>query len=85
MLEPSRNREIYLKIQPADFAALRAAVQKVLTANPGSRADYTARRLSAERFRWDVLHASGYSTAPLYRYLTDAQIDTALRAIVGES
>ena len=72
-----------MKMTPGDFLALEASVRAVLVARPNARADYRAYGLSDERFRWDVLRASKHPTAPLYKYLSDAHIDTALRAIIG--
>ena len=51
--------------------------------------DYAQHGLSMERYRWDVLFAVPRAQRELlmkklYTYLNDAQIDTALRKILGK-
>lgn len=68
-----------MKIKPEHYVTLRAHVLPVL------------QRIAVphtERIRWDALWAAGLATwlnSDLYPYLTDAQIDTALKAISKES
>jgi hypothetical protein len=81
-----------MKMRSEDFAAMREAIANSFPREcktPGKRLtfaewrlEYCARGLSEERFRWDCLHASGYNTRPLYAYLHDSHIDTALRRII---
>lgn len=74
-----------MKIHPQDLAALEAAITKRFSAadRVALWSRYVARGLSAERFRWDMLHASGFNTKPLYDAgLNDSHIDTALRRII---
>lgn len=63
---------------PADYAQLRSAIAPVWGKYQAEHGH------SAERHRWDLLWASGYSVVPLYAYLNDDHIDTALRSIVRE-
>jgi hypothetical protein len=70
-----------MKISPHDFQALQAALIPVLEAHPDAWSRYKAEGLSEMRFRWDALHASHFNTTPLYRYLNDNNLDTALRKI----
>ena len=63
----------------SDFEHLRDAIEPKLNEYP--RHAYKA--LSDERCRWDLLHVSGFNTAPLYKYLNDDNIDTALRKITA--
>ena len=76
-----------MKMKPADFDALRDAIEDAF---PHGGRDYAHWRWcyrvvghSDERFRWDCLHLSDFNTRPLYLYLTDSHIDTALRRIIG--
>jgi hypothetical protein len=80
-----------LKIKPEHFEVLSAAIGAILAAKPEAAAAYQKAGLSHERFRWDVLRASkikiGDSVGmpgdlPLYDYMSDSHIDSALRAIV---
>lgn len=70
-----------MKIKAEDFARLELAVQLVLAARPGLQETYRRNGHSDERFRWDVLHVSEFDATPLYSYLNDNHINTALRAI----
>lgn len=74
-----------MKIQPNDYAALKLAIETRFTAadRVAIWSRYVARDLSATRFRWDMLWASGFDTRPLYDAgLNDSHIDTALRSIM---
>lgn len=87
-----------MKITPEHFEALRAAVQPLDT--PKRRQMYESGRFYnavsckdfSKRYRWDLLYASrlkigdgkGVSGLPLYEYLNDEHIDTALRKIVPD-
>jgi len=68
-----------MKMHAHDFAALRTAIE----ATPDKSEAYKRAGLSHMRFRWDALHASGYPLTPLYGYLHDSHVDTALRTIMG--
>jgi hypothetical protein len=62
----------------------KAIVKAVLDAEEDSYpkyTDYQVKGLSDMRYRWDLLHFSGYNVRPLYQYLNDDHIDTALRMI----
>ena len=70
-----------MKIRPTDYAALDSAIRTVW--NPTRHADYRANGLSDTRFYWDMLWESGFAVTPLYAYLADSHIETAIRAIVA--
>jgi len=77
-----------MKIKPQHFKELKAAIEPLH--NKERWEIYQAQGLSAKRYRWDLLYASklkigdgkGCSGLPLYAYMNDDHIDTALRAIV---
>ncbi len=73
-----------MKMQPEHYEQLRESIQSLLKAQP--KVTVQSHRdlgLTAERFRWDALHASGFDTSVLYDYLDDKHIDTAIRRITG--
>jgi hypothetical protein len=75
-----------MKIAPQDLQALREAVVPLDTAYRRdwywlNRAQLSRKSIDM-RYRWDLLHLSKHSIIPLYSYLDDTHIDTALRAIV---
>ncbi len=86
-----------MKIKPEHYAVLETAVKQVLEANPQVTLEaYSQAGLSPMRFRWDALWAarkrSGITIGttlgspgclPLYDYLNDEHIDTALRKITN--
>jgi len=70
-------RQDYLAMEAAIFARFTAADRVAIWSR------YVARDLTATRFRWDMLHASGFDVGALYRAgLDDKHIDTALRRIL---
>lgn len=77
-----------MKIRPDHLASIRNAIKPLDTAFHRSR--YAAAGLSDRRYRWDLLHHSGLKIGdgkgmgglPLYGYLNDDHIDTALRHLV---
>lgn len=87
-----------MKMQPEHLEVLRKAIQPLdtdLRRNQYRRGDFphSARvRDLSKRYRWDLLHASrlklgdgkGMSGLPVYGYLDDTHIDTALRSIVPD-
>jgi len=48
-----------------------------------SKEHYISMELSEMRWRWDLLHISGYNVIPMYSYLNDNHIDTALKNITN--
>ncbi len=72
-----------MRITETDYQALRKSVVRALLVSE-SQADYLSRGLGRERYNWDMLWKSDFSLAPLYAYLTDDHISTALRRIVAE-
>ncbi len=77
-----------MKIKPEHYAALKTAIESVGTDNIKQHATI----VSDKRLRWDCLYASklkigdgaGMSGLPLYSYMDDTHIDTALRHIMKE-
>lgn len=77
-----------MRIHDTDYAALAAAVQP--HDKPEHRGRYQAGNFPRadrckdkdKRYRWDLLYLSGFQLGPLYSYLNDEHIDTALRRIV---
>ena len=75
-----------MKMRPETFRAMRAVMlDKFEPAKLRALAThYSVNGLSAMRYRWDVLHHSGFDTGRLYREgLADSHIDTALRQILN--
>lgn len=80
-----------MKMKPEHYETLQVAVQKVLDTYPGALAEYRRKGFSDKRFRWDALYACGLKIGdgvgteglPLYAYLNDDHIDSALRKITG--
>jgi len=73
-----------MKLRPEHAQELRDAIAPVLAANPGARAEYVKLGRTMRRYRWDVLHASGYNTTAIYKYANDEHIDTVLRRVCGD-
>jgi hypothetical protein len=88
-----------MKIKEEHYDVLKKAISGVLQSHPMADREYHTRGLSAKRYRWDLLHAAkvricdtrnAFGTEPnaiyfpVYDYLDDTHIDTALRAVVRE-
>lgn len=75
-----------MKITKEHYEHLKVICLDVLSKNPNMAKEYTEKRLSAMRYRWDVLHMANNSLnficSHLYKYLDDTHIDTALRSII---
>lgn len=74
-----------MKISTEHFRQLKLMCEAVMQDHPDGWLKYEAAGLSHERFRWDVLRATGkmnWVCDVLYSYLDDSHIDTALRSIV---
>ena len=69
-----------MKITTQHFESLRAAIEPKMHEYPR----HAYKQLSDERYRWGLLHASGFRTQRLYEYLNDSHIDTALRKIIEQ-
>jgi len=67
-----------MKMTPADYQTLATALADKTLSWPL----YAKAGLSPTRYRWDCLHASGVNLGPLYVYLDDTHITTALRRLV---
>ena len=52
-------------------------------AYPEAEAQYRAMGHSHRRYRWDMLRAARSGDLNLYSYLNDANIDAALRSVLG--
>ena len=85
-----------MKMKTFHYNIIKAAMEKVINnyPAPGIKAAYKASGLSDKRFRWDILYRAmqmfgiriGHShnnDMPLYDYLDDSHIDTALRRITS--
>lgn len=75
-----------MKIKPEHFDTLREIVTTADRTFPSIREEFEAGRLSAKRFRWDLLFAgrgSSWVCENLYPYMNDDHLDTALRRITG--
>lgn len=74
-----------MKMRPADYAALRDAIEYRFRGEFTAWKDrYKVDGLSDMRFRWDCLHISRFDVCSFYAYLNDSHIDTALKRIVKE-
>lgn len=89
-----------MKMKPEHYAILRDEIAPVIARHPDAATKYKTDGLSPMRYRWDLLHASAVQVCharnawgerakpvtylPVYDYLNDTHIDTALRAIVRE-
>jgi hypothetical protein len=74
------NGETAAKMNEELFSKLKAAIVPLMQKTPF--AVYKGKGLSAQRYRWDLLHASRFDTNQLYKAgLNDSHIDTALRKI----
>ena len=80
-----------MKIKNEHYEVLETACKKVLDKSPNAWNEYKNKGLSEKRFRWDVLWATKLKIGdsigmpgdlPLYDYMNDEHIDTALRKIV---
>lgn len=71
-----------MKMKSEHFAQLSQAVRPYLSLEYQQK--YTNAGLTLNRYRWDALHASGFDTRPLYEYLNDSHIETALRNVLPE-
>jgi len=77
-----------MKMKPEHVEQLKQAI--VPLHSQALWEQYREQGLSAMRYRWDLLYRSGLkigdgvgtSGLPLYAYLNDEHIDTALRAIL---
>ncbi len=72
-----------LKISDADYAELAKAFSKLNLAERYHK--YEIAGLTPMQFRWDMLYELNYPTTPLYDYLNDNHIDSALKRIVYEA
>lgn len=77
-----------MKMREDHYAALRAAINLYAEKYPVPLAEthtlYRETGLSDARYAWDLLAASGADTTPLYAYLDDRHIQTALLRIVRD-
>ena len=70
-----------MKMTESDYAALSASLDALIARIGGIE---TVKKYRQEEgaytipFIWNMLHASKHPTGPLYRYLKDGHIETAL-------
>lgn len=79
----NQHRNMEMKITQSDYEDLKQAIETAVKKYPDALAFYRQRTLNDERYRWDMLHVSGFNTSRLYEYLDDSHIDTALRKITS--
>ena len=81
-----------MKMKPEHFTILKRAIHETMNSLPlGTYSQYQTAGLSDRRYRWDLLYRSkikigdgiGIDGLPLYAYLNDGHIDTALKAITN--
>lgn len=75
-----------MKLKPEHYDHIREAVRAADAAFPSIRKQFELGRISAKRFRWDLLWASRSSSwisENIYPYANDDHIDTALRRAVA--
>jgi len=77
-----------MKMRKQDYERLEKAVKRVLKSSPKLSVDnYISAGLTAQRYRWDILHAAKraglFDVCDVYHYLSDEHVDTALRKITG--
>ena len=77
--------DLLMKMRQEHYDALLAAFKLVFARHYSLIKQYRAQGMSELRLRWDILHASGFDTRPLYVYLSDATIDTAMRRAMREA
>lgn len=75
-----------IKMRQEDYSALRAHIFNVKPPAQlaAMREEYKRSGHGETRFLWDLLWTSKYQVGPLYRYLNDSHIETALRRIAAE-
>lgn len=73
-----------MKMDADTYKALEGALDAFLDTQPDKRIEEYRSMRSPAQFRWGILYASKFPTAPLYKSgLNDAHIDTALRTYFG--
>jgi hypothetical protein len=76
-----------MKMNQNDYATMRDAIKAYLATVDVMviARNYSNLGHSPMRLRWDIMHASGVATQPLYNAgLNDNHIDTALTKIIKE-
>jgi len=94
MFIPRQSGESTMKIKSDHYAALKSALQTVITFNPGMLEYWEKQGRTPKRMRWDLFSwcvinpkcpcAAEVTLSELYAYLNDDHIDTALRRIMCE-
>lgn len=74
-----------LKITDEDYLALSAAVKATAERLPTLYERTKQVGLSDMNYNWDILHRSGFDFSPLYSYLTEDHLNSALAHILGNS
>jgi hypothetical protein len=73
-----------MKMKIDHYELLSKVIRGIMTVSPNLKDNYIKQGLSKERFAWDMLWKSGFSTPVLYDYLNDSHIQTALFRIIGD-
>lgn len=74
-----------LKITKEDYAQLEKALKAVVSKHPEMYKAYKADGLSDMRYNWDVLHMAKYDVTPMYKYLNDDHINSAVAKILSNT
>ena len=69
-----------MKITPAHYQQLQQAIEPKMKQYPRHTCPD---HMTDKRYRWGLLWTSGVELDPLYQYLNDDHIDSALRRITG--
>ena len=79
-----------MKVTPADYATLEAAIKRTMARTGLSLDNYTSLGLTAKQYRWDLLEQSQFiigdgvtlnGDVDIYAYANKSHVDTALRRI----
>lgn len=82
-----------LKMKPEHYQQMRDALTTIVVKLRAWAPVYQHSKLSPKRFRWDALNETGLRAGdsigmktgwPVYDYLDDTHIDSALRAVMRE-
>ncbi len=76
-----------MKIKSKDYEILKKMMAKTLEEHPNLKDEYKKRKLSAERYNFDIMHASDgaldFVCNVLYKYMNDSHLSTAFKRITG--
>jgi len=77
-----------MKVTTDDYQRMLVACRNAQAQHPQhtpqTYAEHGIGKDSGMRFRWDLLHISGFDVCSLYHYCNDTHVDTALRSVIAE-